>query len=227
MLVGRDFRQAIEVINMNISPDQQIRYIALDFSRMSKNKGHAAGKDVKGAATGKEWSRIESSLGKEVEQNMRRGETDAKKPPPTTVTPQNQGGNPSNPDADDNSDTEEVQVGRMDVLRELEEISSWSLQETGIFSRYFSQLSFYNSFSTNRYIDQLDILKKSHLDRATEKGFLEQRGVLRTNCIDCLDRTNVAQFAMGVRFLAAGLRALGVFGKFIKMSCFHLQCPPT
>jgi len=23
--------------------------------------------------------------------------------------------------------------------------------------------------------------------------YLEQRGVLRTNCIDCLDRTNVAQ----------------------------------
>jgi len=27
--------------------------------------------------------------------------------------------------------------------------------------------------------------------------FAEQRGVVRTNCIDCLDRTNVAQFCIG------------------------------
>ena len=37
-----------------------------------------------------------------------------------------------------------------------------------------------------------------------------QRGVLRTNCIDCLDRTNVAQYAYGLQALGRQLHALGV-----------------
>jgi len=28
--------------------------------------------------------------------------------------------------------------------------------------------------------------------------YSRQRGVIRTNCIDCLDRTNVGQFCVGV-----------------------------
>lgn len=37
-----------------------------------------------------------------------------------------------------------------------------------------------------------------------------QRGVVRTNCVDCLDRTNTAQFAIGKCALAFQLHALGV-----------------
>lgn len=36
-----------------------------------------------------------------------------------------------------------------------------------------------------------------------------QKGVLRTNCIDCLDRTNVAQYAYGLIALGQQLHALG------------------
>ncbi|RCV46249.1 hypothetical protein SETIT_9G517300v2 [Setaria italica] len=39
---------------------------------------------------------------------------------------------------------------------------------------------------------------------------LLQKGVLRTNCIDCLDRTNVAQFAYGLAALRRQLHALGL-----------------
>ena len=46
--------------------------------------------------------------------------------------------------------------------------------------------------------------------QAKRRGYLEQRGVLRTNCIDCLDRTNVAQFTTGMRFLGVSLRAVGL-----------------
>ncbi|GFP82126.1 phosphoinositide phosphatase sac4 [Phtheirospermum japonicum] len=42
------------------------------------------------------------------------------------------------------------------------------------------------------------------------KPSMFQRGVLRTNCIDCLDRTNVAQYAYGWGALGHQLRALGV-----------------
>lgn len=37
-----------------------------------------------------------------------------------------------------------------------------------------------------------------------------QNGVARSNCIDCLDRTNAAQFVVGKRALACQLQALGV-----------------
>lgn len=39
---------------------------------------------------------------------------------------------------------------------------------------------------------------------------MEQNGVLRTNCIDCLDRTNVAQFSAGVSSLAQQLVVMGI-----------------
>lgn len=37
-----------------------------------------------------------------------------------------------------------------------------------------------------------------------------QHGVLRTNCIDCLDRTNVAQFAYGLAAMGQQLHGLGL-----------------
>ncbi|KAL2591223.1 hypothetical protein AAZV13_12G001100 [Glycine max] len=37
-----------------------------------------------------------------------------------------------------------------------------------------------------------------------------QSGVLRTNCIDCLDRTNVAQYAYGLQALGRQLHAMGL-----------------
>ena len=37
-----------------------------------------------------------------------------------------------------------------------------------------------------------------------------QNGVARTNCIDCLDRTNAAQFVIGKCALGHQLHALGV-----------------
>jgi phosphatidylinositol 3,5-bisphosphate 5-phosphatase len=43
-----------------------------------------------------------------------------------------------------------------------------------------------------------------------ENGLKLQNGVARTNCIDCLDRTNAAQFVIGKRALGHQLHALGV-----------------
>ena len=44
-----------------------------------------------------------------------------------------------------------------------------------------------------------------------ESGELSvQNGVARTNCIDCLDRTNAAQFVIGKRALGHQLHALGI-----------------
>lgn len=48
-----------------------------------------------------------------------------------------------------------------------------------------------------------------------------QKGVLRTNCIDCLDRTNVAQYAYGLVALGQQMYALG----FIESSDIDLDNP--
>ncbi|KAI4186054.1 MAG: hypothetical protein L6R41_003733 [Letrouitia leprolyta] len=70
-------------------------------------------------------------------------------------------------------------------------------------------------------IGTLDSIAKGVLDRT---GFfrngggdywecLTQNGVARTNCIDCLDRTNAAQFVIGKCALGHQLKALGVLSE--------------
>ncbi|KAJ4959466.1 hypothetical protein NE237_026577 [Protea cynaroides] len=53
------------------------------------------------------------------------------------------------------------------------------------------------------------------------KPLMFQKGVLRTNCIDCLDRTNVAQYAYGLAALGNQLHALG----FIDIPKIDLDAP--
>jgi hypothetical protein len=59
------------------------------------------------------------------------------------------------------------------------------------------------------------IMRDLEKDRSREKSPVTgrkaqfQHGVLRTNCIDCLDRTNVAQYAYGLAALGRQLYALG------------------
>uniref|UniRef100_A0A1D1YNZ3 Polyphosphoinositide phosphatase n=1 Tax=Anthurium amnicola TaxID=1678845 RepID=A0A1D1YNZ3_9ARAE len=48
-----------------------------------------------------------------------------------------------------------------------------------------------------------------HSENSVVRPPMFQKGVLRTNCIDCLDRTNVAQFAYGLAALGNQLHALG------------------
>ncbi|KDP43758.1 hypothetical protein JCGZ_22385 [Jatropha curcas] len=64
------------------------------------------------------------------------------------------------------------------------------------------------------YEQIVDFLEKSGYLLLNEKGekTKEQSGVVRTNCIDCLDRTNVTQSMIGRRMLEIQLRRIGVFG---------------
>lgn len=48
---------------------------------------------------------------------------------------------------------------------------------------------------------------------STRNRLCLQTGVLRTNCVDCLDRTNTAQFMVGKCALAYQLYALGMIDK--------------
>lgn len=53
---------------------------------------------------------------------------------------------------------------------------------------------------------------------------LLQKGIVRTNCIDCLDRTNVGQFAYAKRILIRQLRALGLDFARESLDCLLVVC---
>lgn len=73
-----------------------------------------------------------------------------------------------------------------DVIGYLEKIADDTMESTGFFQSGISS------------------------DPAADVKYSRQEGVLRTNCIDCLDRTNAAQFLMGKCALGHQLYALGV-----------------
>ncbi|KAJ4841336.1 Fimbrin, actin-bundling protein, partial [Turnera subulata] len=64
------------------------------------------------------------------------------------------------------------------------------------------------------YEQIVDFLEKSGYLLLNEKGekMKEQTGVVRTNCIDCLDSTNVTQSMIGRRMLEIQLRRIDIFG---------------
>lgn len=75
----------------------------------------------------------------------------------------------------------------------------------------------YHGFDMLRHLKRnLDVIRPIQqfaLAAIDETGFFHnghhnQRGVIRTNCIDCLDRTNAAQFIIGKEVLLHQLRAL-------------------
>lgn len=58
----------------------------------------------------------------------------------------------------------------------------------------------------------IDTLRRTGIFQNSDKfrNTTIQQGICRTNCIDCLDRTNAAQFVIGKRALGIQLKALGI-----------------
>jgi hypothetical protein len=91
-----------------------------------------------------------------------------------------------------------AKLNKMDkgnVMNRLYDIAESCVSQTGIFQN-FSAL-----YSNNDYKD-LGTTKIS-----------KQRGVVRVNCVDCLDRTNTAMYVIGKCALAHQLYALGVIAQ--------------
>ncbi|KAG7346422.1 SacI homology domain containing protein [Nitzschia inconspicua] len=98
----------------------------------------------------------------------------------------------------------------LDVSTSLNEVSTWAVNQTGFFCSS----------------PEWKITKDGHIEPFSEKDYqaaslfpekfgvptfpMEQTGVLRTNCIDCLDRTNVAQFSAGVEAMEQQLVVMGI-----------------
>ncbi|GAA5887685.1 hypothetical protein JCM5296_004458 [Sporobolomyces johnsonii] len=93
-------------------------------------------------------------------------------------------------------DISEAKKKKRDVINVLEDIAEDAMEQTHFF---------HSGAEPPRRI-------LSPEDEATPQrsGPLLQVGVVRTNCIDCLDRTNAAQFVIGKVALGHQLRALGI-----------------
>lgn len=162
-LVGKEYLNAVEYLNSFMPLPHQIRYVALDYSRLSKTKSLDVYKSLDKfavwalAQTGFFCSAPKRHVGKMVNKRT----TEMTFPP---VAPRS------------NSDAAEL-------------------------------LSTHDVFSEDRTSSEFPLSPTIHRKSG---DWLEQRGVLRTNCIDCLDRTNVSQFAVGMRALGQQLYAMGI-----------------
>lgn len=82
------------------------------------------------------------------------------------------------------------------VMNKLYEIAESCVEKTGFFQN-FPRLDCNTKF--------LDSDMESEL-----QSFIQQKGVVRTNCVDCLDRTNTAMYVIGKCAMAHQLHALGI-----------------
>ena len=188
MIVGREYRFAVEEINMSMPLDMQIRYCALDHARITKTKSSiAVAQD-----TSSEWAQLESSLRAAAAETRKDGIA------PTPMKSEKSGALEKETRPNALGTEPSGRVARIDILRQLEDIAIMTVSETAVFS------------SQVKYLDRVSLFQEEYVNQAYDVGYIEQRGVLRTNCIDCLDRTNGGQFAMAMKFLSVALRVLGL-----------------
>ncbi|XP_025420076.1 polyphosphoinositide phosphatase isoform X2 [Sipha flava] len=82
----------------------------------------------------------------------------------------------------------------VNVMRRLDEIARMAIYKTGM------------------YINSPRIIEKPTFGQ-NKNGVILQNGIIRVNCVDCLDRTNTAQFVIGKCALAYQLYYLGLLDK--------------
>ncbi len=139
VIIGNEYRHAVDFINQTIDDEHKIRYCALDYSHISKHRN-------------------------------------------------------------------------LNVSSSLHDVATWAVNQTG----FFCSAPRWKIVEDGKVIpfDSGDngAKKSSHITYHLGVPVLpmEQKGVLRTNCIDCLDRTNVAQFSAGVESLGQQLVVMGI-----------------
>lgn len=101
-----------------------------------------------------------------------------------------------------------------DVMQRLEKIGFNIVRVTGIFQSWRSVRKSNYDRKYTLHLRQRTFTRKPSSSTIggyrLRSGQCLQNGVVRVNCVDCLDRTNTAQFVLGKVALAFQLQALGV-----------------
>ncbi|CAM9112844.1 unnamed protein product [Choristocarpus tenellus] len=205
VIVGREYRRAVEHVNSTMPQEHMIRYCALDFSHLSKHRDKNVLKALEEAAA---WTLGQVGVFCSAPQRT------------SSQLPEDQGG---------------LRGGEGRSLKRPRSFMSSGMGH----ARHKEGLRFTNSTKSadgNSAIpgevgrgdgagaggkgegssDALGVRGGGSevMGHSWGQGYpvmpMEQHGVLRTNCIDCLDRTNVAQFSVGVHALGKQLFVMGV-----------------
>jgi len=136
VLIGNEYRHAIDFLNQSIDDEHKIRYCALDYSHISKHR-------------------------------------------------------------------------TLNVSSSLHDVATWAVNQVGFFCSA-PRWKILDEGEVVPFDDALGSNKSIKFHLGVPILPMEQKGVLRTNCIDCLDRTNVAQFSAGVESLGQQLVVMGI-----------------
>jgi hypothetical protein len=192
VLVGREFALAVRYLNNSLgalpprgAPQHSLRYVALDFSRISKEKHMDVMKALDDIAT---WclnstgffctlppSSSSSSSSSLASKAARSDDGDQD----FSVDSEEEKDNDDDDDDDDVDGDEDGSEGTAEAE---------------------------DAFTGPRSYGQGHALGQEYV----EHEYMEQRGVIRSNCIDCLDRTNVAQFSVAMCALGRQLFQMGL-----------------
>jgi hypothetical protein len=101
----------------------------------------------------------------------------------------------------------------LDVSASLNEVSTWAVNQTGFFCSAPKWKIVEGGIIEPFTDEDSDVAARLTNQLGVPIFPMEQSGVLRTNCIDCLDRTNVAQFSAGVEAMGQQLVVMGIRSK--------------
>ncbi|KAJ0025747.1 hypothetical protein Pint_07073 [Pistacia integerrima] len=198
MMLRREFADAVGYLNTIIPEENQVRFIHWDFHKFAKSKSANVLAVLGGVAsealdlTGFFYSGKPSIVKRKTNQPSRTGrlkERSAKPPLHNEPLPRAH--------------------RYFYVALVANEVEDASLRELRASSGDLASGGENLSSIINRERDT-DFGQQNKKDNYDGVAPCFQSGVLRTNCIDCLDRTNVAQYAYGLAALGRQLHAMGL-----------------
>lgn len=185
--LSEELSMAVKYLNQFLPPEHHIQYISFDMARMSKRKKV----NVMGRLANIAYNAV-LKTGIYQSQNPYYNQRNL-------FSPQNNSTRKLHKTSSSSTLSSNLNDNRSSI-------------STSIKTDYNRQTSSIHSSDSNAEINrtnELNQIQNTVKECFTKRGTV-QTGIIRTNCVDCLDRTNTAQFAIGKCALGFQLCALGV-----------------
>ncbi|XP_039305758.1 polyphosphoinositide phosphatase isoform X3 [Solenopsis invicta] len=185
--LSEELSMAVKYLNQFLPPEHHIQYISFDMARMSKRKKV----NVMGRLANIAYNAV-----------LKTG----------IYQSQNPYYNQRNLFSPQNSNMKKLHKTNSNSTLSSNLNDTRSSINTSIKMDYNRQTSSTHDFDSNTEINKMNELNQieNKVKECFAKRGTVQTGIIRTNCVDCLDRTNTAQFAIGKCALGFQLCALGV-----------------
>ncbi|KAL0101960.1 hypothetical protein PUN28_018490 [Cardiocondyla obscurior] len=185
--LSEELSMAVKYLNQFLPPEHHIQYISFDMARMSKRKKV----NVMGRLANIAYNAV-----------LKTG----------VYQSQNPYYNQRNLFSPQNSNTRKLHKTNSSSTLSSNLNDTKNTINSSCKMEYNKRTSFIHDFDSNAEINKINEcnqIENKVKECFTKRGIV-QTGIIRTNCVDCLDRTNTAQFAIGKCALGFQLCALGV-----------------